>query len=385
MCDKLIVCVAPAFLYRGRMLHVICAGSVGVFEGEASRLTIKEIAEMAGVSRGTVDRVLNGRGSVSPKTAEKIHKIAAAVNYSPNLPGKILAVKKKQLKFGFILFNPYGNSFFLDVVRGIEDRKTELQEYGVQVEVRYTDMDDTQMQVAQVNELLTSGINGLAITPINHPDVIEKLRDLAQKNIPVVTVNSDIPDCRRIAYVGSEYFKSGETAAGLMNMVCHGNVQVGIVLGSPRLLCHSERVAGFTKRIQEAYPHIDIVEAVVNHDDDVESYMVTTEMLRAHPEINAIFLASAGVSGACRAVIDSGRQRHIKIISYDTTASTCRLIKSGVIAATIAQQPFVQGAKPLDILLDYLGMGILPNREFYYTKIEVKIRENLDDDLDKDI
>lgn len=60
--------------------------------------TIKEIAELAGVSRGTVDRVLNNRGSVNPRTARKILEIAQALDYKPNKAGIVLAAQKKNLK-----------------------------------------------------------------------------------------------------------------------------------------------------------------------------------------------------------------------------------------------------------------------------------------------
>lgn len=340
--------------------------------------TIKEIAKLAGVSRGTVDRVLNKRGSVNPETAAKVQKIAKAVNYSPNLAGKTLAVRKKQLKFGYILFaSTASNPFFLDVVRGIESRTAELQEYGVSVEVRYATIDNPDLQVSLIDELLAEGIDGLVIAPINHPTVIERLKKLTQTGFPVVTANSDIPSCGRIAYVGSDYYKSGQTAAGLMDLVCHEPTNVGIIMGSPWVHCHSERVAGFTKQVQDHYPKLTVVGTIVNNDDDLESYAVTRKLLKAHPNLGALFLAAAGVQGACRAVEDLGRRDSVKIISYDTPASTCQLVREGAILATIAQQPFTQGAKPLDILLDYVGMDIPPDKEYHYTKIEIKIKENL--------
>jgi len=67
--------------------------------------TIKEIAALAGVSRGTVDRVLNDRGAVNPETAEKIRKIAKELDYKPNRAGLVLAAQKKRLKLGVILFS----------------------------------------------------------------------------------------------------------------------------------------------------------------------------------------------------------------------------------------------------------------------------------------
>ena len=120
-----------------------------------------------------------------------------------------------------------------------------------------------------------------------------------------------------------------------------------------------------------------IVATVENHDDDFESFAVTKALFAAHPEIDALFLAAAGVYGACRAVEDLHLAKKLKIISFDCVPSTQKLLREGVITATIAQQPIKQGSKPLDILFDYLGMDIKPEIEHYYTNIEIKIRENL--------
>lgn len=340
--------------------------------------SIKKIAYLAGVSRGTVDRVLNNRGSVHPQTAQKVREIAKAVNYTPNRAGKTLAIKKKQLKFGFILFSSTSsNPFFLDVLRGIEDRIKLFREYGASVEIRYAPIDNPNLQVQMIDELIQDGIDGLAIAPINHPKVVNKLKQLTKNAFPVVTTNSDIPDCGRIAYVGSNYYKSGETAAGLMSLLCGNQANVGIISGSPLVLCHSERVAGFNNCVQNKNLNINIVEMVMNNDNDLDSFLVTRRLLKSHPEIDALYLVAAGVQGACHAVDDLGLRGKIKIISYDTTIPTRKLVEEGAIIATIAQQPFTQGAKPLDILLDYVGMGIKPEKEFFYTKIEIKIRENI--------
>lgn len=340
--------------------------------------TIKQIAKLAGVSRGTVDRVLNNRGAVKPETATKVREIAQALDYSPNLAGKTLAVRKKNLKFGYILFSSTSsNPFFLDLVRGIEDCALLLKEYGITVETRFAKIDNPNLQVKLIDELLDEGINGLVITPINHPVVEMRIRHLTASGFPVVTANSDIPDCGRIAYVGSNYFKSGETAAGLMNLVTNGSANVGIVIGSSWVHCHSERASGFTKRIKEKYKGIHIIDTVMNHDDDLESFSVTQKLLCAHPEIDALFLAASGIVGSCRAVDELGLRGKIRIISFDTTPPTCKLLREGAIVATIAQQPFTQGYKPLEILRDYVGMDIMPSSDCFYTKIEIKIVENI--------
>jgi len=207
----------------------------------------------------------------------------------------------------------------------------------------------------------------LAITPINHPAVIRQIRRLTDIGIPVVTVNTDIKDSGRLAYVGNDSFKSGETAAGLMNLVTGGCANVGIVIGHPLVGGHTERTMGFSSRIKSHYPGIFIVGTTVNYDDDILSFSVKQKLLQEHPEIVALYLAAAGVGGACCAVKEMGLGGKIKIICHDSTEFTHKHLSEGVIVATITQQPFVQGAKPLEILLDYAGMGIHAQKLIYST------------------
>lgn len=339
--------------------------------------TIKEIASMAGVSRGTVDRVLNNRGIVNADTAAKVRAIAESMQYEPNRVGRVLAIKKKNLKLGFIMFSSTSsNPFFEDVVRGIRSKTKELAEYGVSVEMRFSEFDSHTRQLELIDELVALGINGLAITPVNHPAVAERLRVLTGSGVPVVTVNSDIENSGRFAYVGSNYYQGGQTAGGLMRLFTSGEAKVGVLIGSPSVLCHSERVAGF-RSIVEQEPRMEIVDMRTNNDDDIESFSVTKRMLREHPEIDALYLASAGVYGACRAVMETCSDHLPTIICFDTVPSTQKMMKSGLISATIGQQPLKQGSRPLDLLFNYLATGKKPDREFYYTATEIKIQENL--------
>lgn len=341
-------------------------------------VTIKQIANLAGVSRGTVDRVLNNRGTVNPQTATKVREIATLLKYTPNKLGKTLASKKKNIKLGYILFGSTNdNPFFDDVVAGIEIKSKDLREYGVSVDTRFSEFRNPSNQVKLIDQLVDSGINGLAITPINHPDVAEKIKELSGKSIPVITVNTDIENSGRLAYVGSNYLESGKTAGGLLRLFTGGKANVGIVVGSMDILCHSERVNGFKKALEDYCRDINIAAIVENYDDDFLSFEVTKSLLEKHPDINAIFLASAGVYGACRAVKSVNLDKTLKIISYDCVPTTKMLVEDGTIDATITQQPHVQGSKPLSILFDYLVFNITPKDDRYYTNHEIKIRENI--------
>lgn len=336
--------------------------------------TIKEIASLAGVSRGTVDRVLNHRGAVSPQTEQKIWEIVQALDYKPNKAGIVLAAQKKNLKLGVVLLG-LSTPFYDDVLIGVRSKAAELEGYNCSVLIRQTEYSLDQ-QLAAIDELLGEGINGLAISPYNDMQIREKINELYDRGIPVVTLNTDIENSKRIAYVGSNFYRSGETAAGLMHLMTKGCINVGIVSGSRNVLCHTERIAGFQKVIQ-SYGNIHIVDTVTNNDDEVESYELTAKLLSTHPEINALYFSAGGVYGGCRAVLSAGRDKDMTIITNDMVDTTRDYMEKGLIAATICQQPFLQGYNPLSILFTYLTTGELPLTEHNYVDVEIRIKENL--------
>lgn len=335
--------------------------------------TLKEIADLAGVSRGTVDRVLNHRGSVNPKTAEKVMSIVQALNYQPNRAGTALAAQKKKYKIGVIVFGK-SNPFFDEVMRGIHAKSDELKSYGITTIIRRVDFD-VRAQLDAIDELVAEGISGLVLAPYNDKTICERINELEEAGIPVVTVNTDIEGSHRMAYVGSDYFRGGCIAAGLFALSASSDLSLGIITGSDSVLCHTERIRGLRQTLEESYPHIHIIGTVENHDDEIESYTMTKQLLSDHPETDALFFTAAGIYGGCKAVTESGL--HPRIITFDEVPTTLELIKKGTVLATISQQPYRQGYRSLDILSEYLTSGILPENELQYAEHSIIIRENL--------
>lgn len=335
--------------------------------------TMKDIADLAGVSRGTVDRVLNNRGSVNPKTADKVMNIARVLGYRPNKAGLALAAQKKKYKIGVLLFSE-NNPFFDEVMAGVRAKAAELQDYGVTTITRRVEFD-VEAQLKAIDSFVSEGIHGLMLAPYNHASVQRKIDELVENKIPVVTVNTDINGSRRMAYVGSDYFRDGCTAAGLLALMTSGNVNLGVITGSSNVLCHTERVRGLSHTLDASYPRIHVTDIIENHDDEFKSYALVSQLLKERPELDALFFAAAGVYGGCKAVLDSGL--HPKVITFDEVPTTLEMLKKGVISATISQQPYRQGAKSLDILFEYLTSGVLPKEELNFVELSIKIRENI--------
>ena len=268
-----------------------------------------------------------------------------------------------------------GNPFFDDVLAGVNEKAQELAGYNCSVLIRQTEYS-LQQQLDAIDGLLSEGINGLAISPYNDSAVREKIDVLNRQGIPVVTLNTDIENAGRLAYVGSNFYRSGEAAGGLMRLMTKGEVRVGIVSGSRDILCHTERIAGFA-HIIAPHPNIRIVDTVNNNDDDRMSFELTKKLLSTHPEINAFYFTAGGVNGGCRAIEAAARANDTTVITNDLVPTTRAYMEKGLIAATICQQPFQQGSLSLAILFAYLAAGEMPVSKNNYVDVDIRIRENL--------
>ncbi len=338
-------------------------------------VTINKIADLCGVSRGTVDRVLNNRGRVKKETEIRIREIANQLGYTPNMAGKQLAIRKKALTIGLILIAE-GNAFFDDVIRGVQSAEKELQDYGVTVQIKTMKGYNVYRQLQLIDEIKDK-VDALIINPISVPAIATKIDELVEGGLCVITVNTDIENSKRLCYIGSNYTRCGQTACGVLGLLTGGKAHIGILTGSNKVLGHNERIKGFKEVCKKKYPDFKIVGYGETEDDDIKAFEVTNKLLSEHPEMDAIFVVAAGVYGVCRAVLSFGREHEITIISCDSIPTTIEMMKQGVIKATICQQPFIQGNKSVHTAFNYLVSGEVPENKQFIVQSEIKIVENL--------
>lgn len=330
-------------------------------------MTVKEIAKLAGTSRGTVDRVLNNRGNVSPEVKRRVMEIVEAENYQPNQLARALFNSRKHIKIG-VAVSSIGNPFFDDVLMGIYHRGRLLKSYGLELLVKETKGYGAREQIDAVKELVAEGIDGLDIMPINLPEVKEYLSSL---EIPIVTFNTDI-DIPKLAFVGCDYYNSGRVSGDIARLILGKEGSVAVVIGSMNIAGHNGRLRGFIASVSES-PGIRVVAQLENQDDDEVSYRVVRDFLEeSSPDL--IYFSAAGIEGGINAVLDSKKDVHI--ITVDDTDAVKKHLKSGVISATVTQQPFLQGDVSIKTLFDYLSEGKAPRDVNSYTANQVLVKHS---------
>ncbi|MDO5388931.1 MAG: substrate-binding domain-containing protein [Clostridia bacterium] len=313
-------------------------------------ITIKEIAEMAGVSRGTVDRVLHKRSGVSRENIQKVNEIIKKYNFQPNPIGKALASRQKTKKIGIIL-NCIGNRFFDDVIEGIENSKKELANYGAEIIIKKLEGYNEKEQTDAICEMEKEKIDGLIITPVNGKEIKNKIESI---NIPVITCNVDIDVKNKIGYAGCDYNVSGKLAAAVLVMHAFGKkLNVGIVHGSKNIKGHMERYEAF-KSTASKCPNINIIDYFYTEDNSGTAYEKTSEMIKKH-NIDFVYVVASGIDGVMEAIERSGKT--IYAVTNDVLPITLKYLEKDVIKATVYQHPYKQGYNSVAQMINYLYTG----------------------------
>lgn len=336
-------------------------------------VTIKEIASLANVSRGTVDKVLNNRPGVKESTKKKILKIAEELNYQPNIIGKALVRSKDPIRIGIILTPDY-NPYIQELLHGIQTAQKEFAPFGLEVIAKLMTTLEPQEQLTIIDELVNSSVQGMAIFPTNAPQVIDRVNQLIQGQMAVITFNSKVDGIRHLAFIGQNHYKGGRTAASLLGKIVPSPVRAGVIISSSNLSCHHDRLSGFQDKLSEAYTDALILDVQENQDRKEDAFRITLEYCNRYPDLNAIYLTSGGIAGVCSALDVAEKRGIIKVICHDLPPETLNLLNSGQIDFALGQNPEQQGYQLVKVLFEYLIKNITPNNE-----IEIPITIAIDE------
>ncbi len=331
-------------------------------------VTSQQIAELAGVSRGTVDRALHNRGRVNPEVADRIRKIAEELGYRPNSIGQALVRARQGLRLGAILQSAETPTM-QDVAAGARQAAEELRVSGLEVDIREVQGRDTAKVLRQIDELMEWGAAGLAVASNNTPDLVRRIDRLHEQGVPVVTFNTDAPDSRRLCFVGMDSYRAGQTAAGLVRQMLPGGGLVLPIAGHVNNGAHYSRLQGFLDTLK-GEGNIQLLPFQPCFDRDDYAHEIAQHTLREYPSLACVYITSNGQRGVCRAVV-----------AYDLNAPNRRLLQSGDLSFVLDQVALEQGRQPLQILYNYLLNGKAPEKELLYTDILIRTKYNSGDEI----
>ena len=338
------------------------------------RVGVHEIARLARVSIGTVDRALHGRRGISEATRTKVLRIAEKLGYSPDPAARALAVARSQFRIGVCI--PEEIHFFYDQMRdGIREEARRSAYLGVEAIHRPVPRlgEGEQKQLAK---LLDENIQGLIVVP-GSPRVVTPLIDRAESiGIRTICINSDAAESRRSTLVCANPELQGNLAAELLAKFIHGQAEVAVITGMLQTEEHHQKVEGFRARFAEYATSGQNVLVVEAHESETEGYEKTKELLSQNPRLRGIYVTTVNCLPVCRAIGEYDRPDEIKLITTDIFPQMVPFFERGIIGASIYQDPYQQGRTAVRVLLDYL-VDKVPIREANYLNPGVVLQSNI--------
>lgn len=340
------------------------------------KVTMQQIAEQAGVSRATVDKVLHGRGGVSPDMTKKIQQLLEDSGYRHRPRASRSPAANSGHEVAIItpsLSDPYHRSAYAGMRKGFAAySQTKLSTTHYQMNTYFP--DSLLPILEQLSQKPPSGIimQGVLDTEVKH-----YLEEFNEKHIPVVLYDSDMPQCPRLCSVGENALKSGKIAASLFAKRLNKTGSIIIVGGMRQFLTHSQRIDGFVELLQRQYPDIEVLECFETMDNN-SVYNFVRKSLEKYPHLTGIYSATGYTAGVARALIDSNSSSRVSIIGYHNSGDVKAMVEIGIIDFALDVSPHLQGYTAADILCAYLLENRRPPDSTVYLPTQIFIDENLD-------
>lgn len=343
------------------------------------RPTIQTVAERAGVSRGTVDRVINNRSYVRAEVRERILQAIAETGYVP--PRQMQPAEQPDtfppLRLGVVLPNWTGG-FKNEVTEGIAKARRELAPCHVEIRTCVCETDLPVECIEHLETLAGWGAQGIALCALNDIVIEAKIGELAERGIPCITFNSDLPDSQRLCFVGQDYAKSGRIAAELLSKCVPRDARILAMVGNLAYHGHRTRLDGFCARMHE----LGFASAQIEITETYNNYRLTCDKVHAAlqevPDLAAIYMVNRSVTGCTDALRQAGAVGRIHVIAHDVSARTKLLLQEGSLDFTITQDMVRQGYLPLILLRELLHKGKAPQEDQISTSISIICSQNID-------
>lgn len=336
-------------------------------------ITQKELAEIAGVHRSTIDKVIHNRPGVSEAKRQQILKLLKEHGYEANPIGKALNYQKLNLKIAVVLLKVDAAPW---IKYGMETVQQDFNSFHIQVEYFEISSLDASEQANFLRKLCGEKVSGIVLLPVDGAEVSEAAHELYEAGIPIVTVNSDIIDTQaRLCFVGQNMVQAGQMAARLFSLFLPNGGKIGII-SSDQLTAIKEREQAFIQHLP-AIGGIYIAQVVEIQHNSQSAYAQTAKLLRENPDINGLFITCGNAADICNAVRDAGLTGKLTIISYERYPEIQERIKSGEITCTIGSELREQGQLAMRLLFEYIVYSRKPEQSIYYTKNEIMIKENV--------
>lgn len=250
-------------------------------------MNLMDIAELAGVSRSTVSRVINDDPRVSPAVRQRVKNIIEAVGYHPNAAARALASRRSGV-FGLVIPQPFGSIYndpwFPQFIQGCLDG---CREAGISMMLLMEPTNDRKAATQVIERFVTTRhVDGLIISASFAGDVLVPV--LAEQSFPYIMVGRDSELERNFVDVDNRVASAGATR----HLLSHGRSRPAMISGPETMIAARDRRLGFLDAIREAGFAPEIVPVCEVNYSQRDAFDVAVRLFTSDSPPDAVFAAS---------------------------------------------------------------------------------------------
>ena len=343
-------------------------------------ITIKDIAARAGVSTGTVDRVLHKRPNVSKTALEKVNKALEELDYRPNMYASALAYNKTYT-FYCVLPKHEQEAYWDEIEEGALACADFRRDFGIKLKFMYYERFNAAAFTRMVREFLTEKFDGVIIVPTTLEQTARFTEKLTERQIPYVLLDSYMPDLKPLTFFGQDSFASGYFAAKMLMLIANKEKEVALMkqtrdgrVGSKQ---QANRETGFRHYMKDHFPEIKITEVNLPLGGTREEFDVILEnFFTTHPQVHHCITFNSKAHLVGQFLLRTNR-RNVQIMGYDMVPKNAECVRQGSISFLIAQHAYMQGYSCINTLFQaiVLRKEVTPVN---YMPIELLTKENIE-------
>ena len=313
------------------------------------KVTLDDVAQAAGVSLATVDRVVNRRGGVSVDKETAILTAARRLGLDRSL--RVTPTAAKRIA---VLIQPPSNPFHAQLRQGIEQARAIHRDLNLLFQIERIDPAQPDRIAAQIARA-AAWADGMILTVPAAPQIVAAIEALPPR-IPVVTLADDVPARGRAAFVGPDDRQSGRVAGDLMGyLVGQGGGDTLVLIGRFDMPGHGARSGGFTDVLAERHPALRVADVLETHEDKATAAAMALRAARTNPDLRGIYLCTTGCSELVAALAPIRQTRPISIVTHEQTPERRLMLKARKVQAIIDQNPVLEARLAVETMARLIG------------------------------
>jgi LacI family transcriptional regulator len=318
------------------------------------KITVKDIAALSGVSRGTVDRVLNNRGRVAEDTREIVWKVANQLGYKKNVIASSLA-SAKVVDIAVVFPIPREGSFWNIPIHGLQQGIDLYGHYGINLRYFNFNVDDEISFENKIEEAIQEKPNAILLAPLFLKETLKYLQVTSQNEIPVFTLNTEIGHPDIINYVGQNSYSCGKIAGRLFYLSNKKIKKIYCITPghSKENVQHTkDKIDGLKKFFDEMNKDVIIEEVNVQNFD---SFSAFSELYPYYAEDDlGLFITNSRIHNFLNDVNNKVNKGNNILIGFDLVPNNLRYLEEGKIDFLLHQNPSLQAKKALENIVHFL-------------------------------